>query len=105
MYGDYNWDIKIRGEVGKITRNVSNRKKPVLTENLLLLHYIVAFHVRPSPMCAGSEDEVRGAQVQERGGGVQSGRQPRHWAQVQLVIQWHGSQICTKGQCSHPYFR
>ena len=76
MYGDYNWDIKIRGEVGKITRNVSNRtrrsifrfdrvknstklqtdtqtgeqsdylgflskqKKSVLTENLLLLHFM-----------------------------------------------------------------
>ena len=39
MYGDYNWDIKIRGEVGKITRNVSNRTT-VLTENLLLLHFM-----------------------------------------------------------------
>ena len=79
----------------RIEKNGFNRKS-----------IVIAFHVRPSPMCAGSEDEVRGAQVQERGGGVQSGRQPRHWAQVQLVIQWHGSQICTKGQCSHPlYFR
>ena len=43
MYGDYNWDIKIRGEVGKITRNVSNRKKPVLIVYyycITLLHFM-----------------------------------------------------------------
>ena len=48
-------------------------------------------------MFAGSEDELRGAQVQERGREVQRGRQPRHWAQLPLVIQRHCPEICTKG--------
>ena len=55
-------------------------------------------------MCAGSEDEARGSQVQERGGGVQRDRQPRHRAQLPLVIQRHRPEICTKGYCAHQYF-